>query len=125
MSVKNRTIDNFVNAADEMDAHLDRCEDVHQLVCEEITNNYDRWGIQDLPDGTMTQLGFIAEQEKHKNEHLQKHGKLTWFDVLSEEFHEASAETDPEKLVAELVQVAAVAIAWAERVRSRNGSHKG
>lgn len=42
-----------------------------------------------------------------------------WRDILAEEVHEAFAETDPATLRAELIQVAAVAQAWAEDIDSR------
>lgn len=37
-------------------------------------------------------------------------GTLTWWHILREEVFEAAAESDPDKLRAELVQVAAVAV---------------
>lgn len=40
-------------------------------------------------------------------------GTVTWWDVLREEFYEVGAETDPEKICAELVQVAAMCFRWA------------
>lgn len=40
-------------------------------------------------------------------------GTLTWWDVLREEFYEVGVEDDPERLRAELVQVAAMAFRWA------------
>ena len=39
---------------------------------------------------------------------------VTWKLVLNEEVREAFAEKDPKKIRAELVQVAAVALAWIE-----------
>lgn len=44
---------------------------------------------------------------------------LTWLDFLREEFAEAVCEDDPQKLYTELVQVAAVAISWCEKIRQR------
>jgi hypothetical protein len=47
---------------------------------------------------------------------------VTWAHILTEEFYEALAEADPEKLREELVQVAAVAVAWVECLdRMRRG----
>ena len=46
-------------------------------------------------------------------------GVLTWRAILAEEFHEALAESDPAKLRAELVQVAAVAVNWIQAIDYR------
>lgn len=46
-------------------------------------------------------------------------GLVTWRDILQEEVSEAFAEEDPEKLRTELLQVAAVAVAWAEAIDRR------
>lgn len=43
----------------------------------------------------------------------------TWTDILLEEVFEAVAEQDVDKLRAELVQVAAVAVAWIEALDKR------
>jgi len=43
-----------------------------------------------------------------------------WCSILTEEFAEAMAETDRAKLRAELVQVAAAAVAWIEDLDSRS-----
>lgn len=48
-----------------------------------------------------------------------------WLAILGEEVGEVAEEDDPEKLVAELVQVAAVCSAWAENVhrQTNDGSY--
>ena len=44
-------------------------------------------------------------------------GKLvTWLEILREEFAEVAAENDTKRLAEELVQVAAVAVSWAEKL---------
>lgn len=43
----------------------------------------------------------------------------TWRDILLEEMFEAMAEEDLQKLRTELIQVAAVAVAWVEDIDSR------
>lgn len=48
-----------------------------------------------------------------------EHGGLTWRHILAEEMFEALAESDPAKLRAELVQVAAVAVQWVEAIDRR------
>jgi len=45
--------------------------------------------------------------------------RLTWADVLLEEVYEALAEENPDKLRAELIQVAASAMKWIEAIDLR------
>jgi len=47
------------------------------------------------------------------------HVHTAWDGVLLEEVYEALAESDPERLRAELVQVAAVAVAWIQAIDRR------
>ncbi len=81
----------------------------------------DKWGQQDHPMGTHTAYANRADELKKLNDHLAKTGGITWRDVLLEEVYEALAEIDPVKLRAELVQVAAVAVAIVENI-DRNSS---
>jgi hypothetical protein len=60
-----------------------------------------------------------AAQAKSHCEQAFKEGKGTWLDILTEEVAEAFAETDTKALRAELVQVAAVALAWVEAIDCR------
>lgn len=91
----------------------------HEIVIERIKQD-GKWGEQNHPDGT----GSIfyrgaAEQAKKNYEALAREGAVTWASVLEEEFFEAMEETDPDRLRAELIQVAAVAAAWAEAIDRR------
>lgn len=43
-------------------------------------------------------------------------GTLTWIDILWEEVCEAAECHDPKRLREELIQVAATAIAWVEKI---------
>lgn len=52
-------------------------------------------------------------------EAAQLYGELDWATVLVEEVTEALAESDPAKLRAELVQVAAVASRWIAAIDTR------
>lgn len=90
-------------------------------VGRERERQYTKWGPQHHPDGTDD--GFTA---KAKREYARRicdenaaAGRGTWLDILTEEVAEAFAETDPVKLRKELVQVAAVAVAWVEDIDSR------
>jgi len=54
------------------------------------------------------------------------YGDVSWADVLLEEVYEALAEDDLAKLQVELVQVAAVALAWWEQLElARDNSAAG
>jgi hypothetical protein len=87
----------------------------------------ERWGEQNHPDGTgpeeIWELTGTAAQVAFSARAECKHNFAaccgTWLDVLLEEVAEAFAESDPTKLRAELIQVAAVAVAWAEAIDRR------
>lgn len=75
------------------------------------------WGQQNHPNGT----GIVGDRERadsarHTCEVMFRNGMGSWRDVLHEEVQEAFAEHDPVKLRAELIQVAAVAMAWVENM---------
>jgi hypothetical protein len=74
-----------------------------------------KWGEQNHPDGT----GLAPDMQRHLADEARalcerafRDGFGAWAHILMEEVREANAESDPVKLRAELVQVAAVAIAW-------------
>ena len=76
-----------------------------------------RWGEQNHPNGTGTLTDKLAAVKAREVCDLAAVlGSVTWADILGEEVMEAFAESDPSLLRAELVQVAAVATAWAEAV---------
>ncbi|WP_433444013.1 NUDIX hydrolase [Nonomuraea sp. CA-141351] len=78
------------------------------------------WGMQILPDGTGDD-GTVAESDRarRETEAAAEGGALTWRHILAEEVLEAFAETDPERLRAELIQVAAVAVKWTQALDRR------
>jgi hypothetical protein len=79
-----------------------------------------KWGEQNHPDGTgEPHEAVLAEAKRRLCETAAGAGALTWRDILDEEVAEAFAETDPARLRAELVQVAAVAVAWIEAIDRR------
>lgn len=49
----------------------------------------------------------------------EEHGHPSWVHLVREELAEAFAETDPARLEAELLQVAALCVSWVERLRER------
>lgn len=77
-------------------------------------------GVQHREDGTGGPvMQRRAEEARACCEYLAKHGGADWRAVLLEEVYEAMAEDDPAKLRAELVQSAAVCVAWIEDIDSR------
>lgn len=100
------------------------CDDVLNEVMDERFRQHDRFGEQNLPDGTAAQAeqarGILGVARAAFDAAL-KAGELTYKNILDEEFWEAMCETDPAKLRAELVQVAAVAVAWIEAIDRRGG----
>jgi hypothetical protein len=90
-------------------------------VAQERLRQVDKWGHQDHPDGTRPTIPSLnaAEHAKQACDYAFRHGIGTWRHILEEEVAEAFAESDPAKLRAELIQVAAVAAAWVESIDRR------
>lgn len=79
----------------------------------------DKWGEQNHPDG-ITQATVITSLDlASAYKDLNDHGDRSWQTILLEEVYEALSETDPDKLREELIQVAAVAMTWAEAINRR------
>ena len=84
---------------------------------------------QNWPDGTGTLLDLniarartplsASDAAKDVTNQAFADGKLTWKDILVEELFEALDETDLERLRAEVIQVAGVAVAWVEAIDRR------
>lgn len=92
-----------------------------------------RWGQQDHPDlsGTPATREVWRKQwrrelvETRGLESVQRYaGKLGWDLILLEEVYEALSEANEEKLEEELVQVAAVAVAWLEAIQRRRAARE-
>lgn len=85
----------------------------------------EKWGEQNHPDGTGPGYHAQAHLARIRCKRAARLGLVTYKDILEEEVYEAFAETDPVKLRAELVQVAAVTVAWIEKLdRERAASTK-
>ncbi|MEZ7132008.1 hypothetical protein ACBR40_42295 [Nonomuraea sp. AD125B] len=79
-----------------------------------------RFGLQQLPDGTGgADAAARAAAACDETDAADRAGTLTWRHILAEEVLEAFAETDPDRLRAELVQVAAVAVKWMQALDRR------
>lgn len=89
-------------------------------IWDERCQQIDKHGDQPHPDGTSA----VAWAESVRVAKLSCRmgaalGIITWSDILGEEMAEAFASEDPEALRAELVQVAAVAVAWIQDLDNR------
>lgn len=97
-----------------MAATLDR------IVVERVLQDL-KWGTRrthaDGSGGASAKL--LADQARELCDRATELGVLSWAHILEEEVAESFAEATPEKLEAELVQVAAVAVAWLEDLRRR------
>ncbi|MFD6113642.1 NUDIX hydrolase [Streptomyces yangpuensis] len=71
-----------------------------------------KWGDQRHRDGTSSGNASWAQEALAQCQHAADEDALTWGHILYEEFTEVMAETDPTRLRAELIQVAAVCAAW-------------
>lgn len=82
------------------------------------------WGEQNPPDvgDPYTRAWYSSEAVGWKITNADRVGRdvLAWDGILLEEVFEALAESDPTKLRAELVQVAAVCVAWCEAIDRRS-----
>jgi hypothetical protein len=75
---------------------------------------------QHLPGGT-AELGsrHMADFARQMCQVAAGNGTLTWRHVLTEEYHEALAEKDEDKLLGELAQIAAVCVRWMRDIHGR------
>lgn len=93
-----------------------------------------KWGEQNHPDGTgwnsypFADTGFnldyrtgeeVAARFRNSCERRFAAGNGSWRDILLEEVAESLAEDNPGELREELIQVAAVAVAWVEAIDRR------
>ncbi|GII52575.1 hypothetical protein Pth03_09640 [Planotetraspora thailandica] len=81
----------------------------------------DIWGVQEHPDGTAPHYTAAADEAKQALADAAASGAVTWRHILHEEVLEAFAESEPERLRAELIQVAAVAVKWVQALDQRTG----
>lgn len=95
-------------------------DQIDQEVFAERMRQNQKWGEQNYIDGTGKDFESAAVLAKAICEASARAGKLTWHDILREEFFEAISESDEGKLRTELIQVAAVCKAWIECIDRRN-----
>jgi hypothetical protein len=86
----------------------------------EIARAQAKFGSQtSVPDGTTDAFAPECRNARAACQDAFAHGFGTWQMILEEEFWEACTESDPAKLRAELLQVAAVALRWVDAIDSR------
>lgn len=88
-----------------------------------------KWGEQDWPDAESTFKYWMGGASYYRDitEARAKSGSLTYLDILLEEVAEAADEAkagDKVALKAELIQVAAVAVAWVEKLNREAAQQK-
>lgn len=90
-------------------------------IVEERQRQVKKFGEQHHPDGRLsTEVDrALCVAARDACDRAAANGTLSWRHILEEELFEALAETDPVKLRAELIQVAAVCAAWVEDIDSR------
>jgi hypothetical protein len=93
---------------------------VEYEVREERARQEAKWGDQDHPDGTGGIIAMdAAEEVRRLCRRAFESGAGSWAHILHEEVWEAFAEQNPELLRAELIQVAATAMTWADVIGRR------
>lgn len=85
-------------------------------LAQERRNQDNKFGVQRHPDGTSVLWNTWADMYRESCDRAFKSGQGTWLHILLEEVYEAAAESDRAKLRKELVQVAAVCVAWIEDI---------
>lgn len=88
-----------------------------------------QWGEQNHADGSgpdhfflgkgldaPATFGYLRDRATEITDSHEKIGRITYTDIFLEEVFEAVAETDQDKLREELIQCAAVAVAWVEKI---------
>jgi hypothetical protein len=88
-------------------------------VLEERFFQLETRGTQSYPDGTSPEFAGVAQLLEEATKHAEHTGSLTWRTILTEYVYAALGQTDPARLRSELVQVAAVVIAWVEDLDRR------
>ncbi len=91
-------------------------------MCEERQKQDQKWGVQhhiDLMPCTKKARTLDEEQRKRECKAADNNGTLTWEHILNEEVAEAYNAKDVASMRQELVQAAAVLVAWIEDIDSR------
>jgi hypothetical protein len=92
---------------------------VEREIREERDRQDAKFGPQNHLDGTGRDGDAVAATQARKACQANSPADGNWRDILEEEVREAFAETDPELLRTELIQVAAVCQNWVEAIDRR------
>ncbi len=104
---------------------------VAEQVAQERARQFRLYGTnEDLLDGTGDNVRWLAPLAPTPAQYVERdfrteyntHAQPTWMHLLREEVAEAMQESDPEALATELIQVAAVAVSWVEKLQARSFS---
>jgi hypothetical protein len=96
-------------------------DDVLNEVENELYMQDEKWGEQNHPNGTGPEgfhinIAGVADRYRAACQDASDVGAVTYRHILLEEVFEAVAEGDPVQLRDELIQCAAVAVAWIEKI---------
>ncbi|MFY1588974.1 hypothetical protein ACN267_31290 [Micromonospora sp. WMMD734] len=106
-------------AVDQDIERTDRTGGVLYEIARERSRQDAKWGEQNHPDGTGRDYAEDARIARNACQYAALNDRVTWRHILGEEVTEALAETDTAALREELLQVAAVAVAWVEAIDRR------
>jgi len=109
------------------------CEAVLDMVREERVRQVTRYGTNaNLEDGTGPDVDWLRPissapataieklfRSEYEDWEEDNGGLPTWMHLVREEVGESFQETDPDRLQAELIQVAALCVSWVEVIRAR------
>lgn len=104
---------------------LEVIEGILEEVAGERVNHLDKWGVQDHP--SFRYVSDVGEFKKKADYYKaiwdarKRMDVMSWDVILLEEVYEACSESDDNLRRAELVQVAAVAVAEIEAIDRRAG----
>jgi len=100
--------------------HLTTTTSVLNEVYRERQAQAKKWGEQNHPDGTGGAINCVArDYAQVLCKAAVDTGTITWRHILVEEAWESFAESDTVALRMELIQTAAVAVAWIEAIDRR------
>lgn len=113
--------------------HMEGCQTVNVLadVRAERARQFARYGTnENLLDGTGPQVEWLGDVggsasdiegylRKNYEAHEAEYGSPTFRHLVAEEVAEAFQENNPSRLRAELLQVAALAVSWIEKIDAR------
>lgn len=104
----------------------DEIGDVLRLVFDERQRQIKKWGVQNHRDGTGSGLLDTRNANDARREcdrmHYEMHD-VSWLHILQEEFLETAETETVDDLKKELVQLAAVAVAWVEAINRRSNNN--